>query len=220
MNLWSITSSPSVSVLKLPLIGMVLFMALYVVSALMYPGGSWNFPEAVGFSFWNNYLCDLLDYYAVNGELNDGRYAARLALGCLCLGLLVLWFYLPSFFPKHGNNRTIMWVSGILALLSTTFLNTGTHDVTVRVAGFFGAIAFLSLYIELYRIGLYRMFFTGLLCLIIFLINYYIYETGAFISGLPIIQKVTFVSFISWFTVLNLAMIKKVRSNEQNIIKK
>lgn len=201
--------------LILPMIGMVLFVILYLIAATIYPGGSWKFPEATGFSFWNNYLCDLLDYYAINGQLNDARYVARTALGFLCAGLLLLWWYLPSFFPAGHISRTIMWISGILALGTTLFLSSGTHDTTVRIAGFFGLIAFMSLFIELYRIGLYRLFFFGLFCLIIFLVNYYIYETGSFIKGLPIIQKITFISFICWFTILNLAMIKKRRNSKK-----
>ncbi|MGI9547395.1 MAG: hypothetical protein ACR2MM_09180 [Flavobacteriaceae bacterium] len=208
--------APKRVVLVLPMIGMALFVILYIVAAIKYPGGSWKFPDAKDFSFWNNYLCDLLDHNAVNGQLNDARYIARTALAFLCGGLLLLWWYLPSLFPEDRITRTIMWISGILALVTTFFLSSGTHDTTVRIAGFFGAIAFINLFIELYRIGLYRLFILGLFCLIIFLINYYIYETGSFIKGLPIIQKITFLSFLCWFTFLNLSMIKKRNDSRKN----
>jgi hypothetical protein len=186
---------------------MGIFVFLYLVAAFMYPGGSWKFPEAEGFSFWNNYLCDLLDHYAIDGELNKGRYTARIALGFLVGALLVLWYYLPGFLPKRSFNQQVMWVSGLLALFTTFFLSTGTHDITVRVAGGLGTLAFICLFIELFRMGLFSLFITGTLCLIIFLVNYYIYETGVLINALAIIQKITFAAFISWFAVLNLAMI-------------
>ena len=202
-------------ILILPLVGMGMFVLLYLLAAYMYPGGSWLIPEADRFSFWNNYLCDLLDYYAVNGEINHGRYPARIALGFLVCALMLLWYFLPGFLPKKSFAQILMWSSGLLALLTTFFLSTGTHDITVRIAGGFGTIAFVSLFIELYRIGLIRLFITGILCLIIFLINYYIYETGIYIEALPIIQKITFVAFISWFAVLNLAMISKVASSSK-----
>ncbi|MGB5238264.1 MAG: hypothetical protein WBM43_06860 [Flavobacteriaceae bacterium] len=202
-------SKPGRFILVLPLAGMGMFILLYLVAAFMYPGGSWMYPEAESFSFWNNYLCDLLDYYAVNGELNHGRFPARIALGFLVSALILLWYYLPGFLPKKNSNQKLMWISGLLALLTTFFLSTGTHDITVRIAGGLGTLAFLSLFVELYRIGLIRLFITGILCLIIFLINYYIYETGTYIKALPIIQKITFAAFISWFVVLNLAMISK-----------
>ena len=50
--------APNPKILLLPLFGMLLFVLLYVLAALDYPGGSWILPEQNGFSFWNNYLCD------------------------------------------------------------------------------------------------------------------------------------------------------------------
>ncbi len=207
--------SPKYSVLFLPMIGMGLFILFYIAAALVYPGGSWNDTQASGFSFWNNYLCDLLDQYAINGQLNDARHFARISLGFLCGALLLLWYYLPSLFPKKSINRSIMWTSGILALGTTCFLSSGTHDVTVRIAGFFGVIAFISCFVELYKVQRYGLFYLGIWCLLIFVINYYIYETGNLIQGLPIIQKVTFVCCISWFMILNISMLKNVKTIEQ-----
>ncbi len=209
-------STPNRFILTLPLIGMGVFILLYLVAALMYPGGSWKFPQAEDFSFWNNYLCDLLDHYAINGELNHGRYPARIALGFLVSALLLLWFYLPGFLPNRNLNQKVMWFSGLLALITTFFLSTGTHDITVRVAGSLGTLAFLSLFIELLRMGHIRLFVTGILCLVIFLINYYIYETGTYIKALPIIQKITFAAFICWFAVLNMAMISQTNRAQKN----
>ena len=200
---------PSRGILYLPLIGMAMFIILYIVSAILYPGGSWKFQEAEGFSFWHNYLCDLLDEYAINGQLNTARYVSRAALGFLCGGLLLLWYHFPNFFEKNSTNQKVMWSSGILALVTTCFLSSGTHDFTVRLAGLFGSIAFISCFIELFRNRSYRLFYFGIFCLIIFVVNYYVYETGIFIRALPIIQKITFLSFISWFVWVNLLLIKK-----------
>jgi hypothetical protein len=205
-------SNPKANILILPLVGMGLFVLLYVIAALQYPGGSWAEPDNSGFSFWNNYLCDLLDYNAINGELNTARYFARIALGILCVSLLVLWYYLPNLFAYRSSNRTIMWASGIMALLVTFFLTSGTHDITVRIAGVFGAIAFITCFIELFKAGHYKLFTFGILCLGIFLVNYYIYETGTFIRMLPIIQKVTFTCFILWFFFLDILFYKKIKS--------
>ena len=199
---------PSRGFLYLPMVGMALFVLLYVVAAFLYPGGSWKFQQAEGFSFWHNYLCDLLDEYAINGQLNTARYVSRLALGFLCGGILLLWFYLPNLFEKKSTTQKIMWTSGILALIATCFLSSGTHDFTVRLAGLFGSIAFVSCSIELYRHRYFKLFYFGIGCLIIFIVNYYVYETGLYIRALPIIQKFTFLSFIVWFIILDLMLIK------------
>lgn len=202
---------PKVSVMYLPLAGMLVFVILYIVAAFLYPGGSWIYPHATGFSFWSNYLCDLLDHYAINGELNQARHVARTALGFLCGSLLFLWYFLPLIFPGGGLNKTIMWLSGILALVTTGFLSSGTHDITVRIAGIFGVLAFIGCFVELYRIRFLKLFYLGIFCLLIFIFNYYIYETGILIRALPIIQKATFILCICWFVFLNIALVKKVR---------
>ena len=202
---------PKVYIMYLPLAGMLLFVILYIIAAVLYPGGSWRFPGSTGFSFWNNYLCDLLDHYAVSGEINNARHVARVALGFLCASLLLLWYFLPLLFPGGGTNKVIMWLSGILALVATCFLSSGTHDITVRIAGFFGVIAFISCFVELYRIRYLKLFYFGVFCLLIFVFNYYIYETGVLIRTLAIVQKATFVCFLSWFAILNAILITKIR---------
>lgn len=208
---------PKPSVLLVPLVGMLLFVILYILAAINYPGGSWIVMDQEGFNFWNNYLCDLLDRNAINGELNPARFFARGSLGVLCVSLLLLWYFLPGLFSKKGINVYVMWLAGILALGVTMSLTSGTHDITVRIAGIFAVIAFISCFIELYKANYFLLFYFGIACLLIFLINYYIYETGTFIKSLPVIQKVTFICFILWFAFLDIFFYKFVKlKNEKN----
>jgi hypothetical protein len=202
---------PKPNVLLLPLVGMGLFILLYLLAALNYPGGSWIILEQKGFSFWNNYLCDLLDHYAINGELNPARHFARASLGMLCASLILLWYYLPGLFSVKSSNLTIMWVTGIISLVITLFLASGTHDITVRIAGIFAVIAFITCFVELYKARYFKLVMFGVACLLIFLANYYIYETGEFLHTLPTIQKITFVSYIIWFVFLDLVLYRKLK---------
>jgi hypothetical protein len=198
------------------LTGIFVFVILYVLAAFRYPGGSYADPLHNGFSFWNNYLCDLLDTYTIGGQLNAARIYARLALLILCVSLIILWFHLPKLFPFKNNNQLLMRISGIAALVVILFLAAGNHDVVVRIAGVFGFIAFISAFIELYRAKFYFLLILGIFCLVIFFINYYIYETGIYIGMLPVIQKVTFVSFICWFLMLNIALYQRLKSKTGN----
>ena len=203
--------APKPIILLLPLLGLLLFVFLYILAAFEYPGGSWAMPQQIGFSFWNNYLCDLLDEFAINGELNTARYIARTSLGVLCLSIMVLWNYLPNLFRGKSLNKNIMWLSGIASLVVIAFLSSGTHDRTVYIAGFFAVIAFLTCFVELLRARHIKLLVFGIGCLIIFLVNYYIYETGSYIRLLPIIQKITFISFIIWFVVLDIFFYRKLK---------
>lgn len=125
------TSSHGHFSLLLPLIGIGFFVLFYILSAFNYPGGSWYSPHQNGFSFWHNYLCDLLDVYAINGEINTARMYAIIALGFLCAGLFWLWMYLPRAFQTNGPNQKIMRASGLLSIFTILFLALGDHDKVV-----------------------------------------------------------------------------------------
>ncbi len=195
----------------LPLASLGLFVLLYLLAAWHYPGGSWVEPGQEGFSFRYNYLCDLLDTRAVGGALNGGRYWARLSLGVLCVGLLYLWAYLPALAGGPPWNRQLMRASALVALGTTVFLSAGTHDITVRIAGFFGGLALLSAIAGLWMGGRRGASFFGGWCLAVFLLNYALYETGSYLRALPLIQKVTFLSFIGWFAWLDLELYRHFR---------
>ena len=194
----------------LPLFGLALFVLFYVVAAMHYPGGSQIDPDKTGFSFWNNYLCDLLDIQTINGVPNPARYYSRVALLVLCLGLMLLWCYVPRLFAEIKGNATAIRATGMGSMLITLFMDGDNHDLVVRLAGMFGFVALVLLMIQLLKSGRAALFGFGLFCLLIFLVNYYIYETSIYIDALPVIQKVTFVSFLCWFGLLDVAIYKRL----------
>lgn len=189
--------------LVVPVAAMVLFILFYIIAALKYPGGSWQDPSHSGFSFWNNYLCDLLDSMAINGSLNTARIWSRTALAILCVGLVYLWYHLPILFARRGWGTKILWASGLLAFITLFTLSEGTHDISVRIAGLFGTIALAALVVELIRYKYTTLYPLGIICIIIFLVNYGIYETGNGLQILPVLQKFTFSLFFLWFFQIN-----------------
>lgn len=194
--------------LYIPVLAMVLFVGLYAVAAFTYPGGSWNDPSHIGFNFWNNYLCDLLDTHAVNGELNPARFWSRAALAVLCTGLFYLWYHLPILFTKRGNGVRVMWWAGLLAFCTTLFLSADTHDISVWISGIIGTIALITLIIELIRNSYTRLYPLGIICVGVFMVNYGIYETRFGIEILPAFQKLTFTLFLLWFLQINRILLR------------
>lgn len=197
----------------LSLVCMGVFVLLYIIAAIQYPGGSWNYMDHEGFSFWHNYLCDLLDVYAINGDLNHARFYARAALGAICFSVILTWYLIPNLFKKNSRTIAFMKWSGMLALGITVFLASGTHDIVLRIAGLFGFIAVATSLLELYRTKYFKLFGLGLFCLIIFVANYFIYETRIMVTALPVIQKVTFVSFMVWFVWMDFRIYQKLKDN-------
>ena len=197
--------------LFLPFLGIDLFLLFYIIAAFKYPGGSFAYPSHEGFSFFNNYLCDLLDDQAIIGVENTASTYARLSLAMLCLSIIVIWAYLPKLFSKKSIFHPIIQITGISSMLVTIFLREGVHDPVLRIAGVLGAIALIATFIELYKHQFYKLLIAGIICMALVSTNFYIYETGYLILQLPIIQKITFVCCIGWFLTMMLLIAFKTQ---------
>ncbi len=200
--------------LLIPLLGMLLFVFLIIKAATLYPGGSHYSSAEEGFSFFNNYLCDLLDSTTLNGSPNPSKNLARFALFLLCSCLTVLWYHLPKLFKRKGVHLAVIRVAGISAMIITLFLSSNSHDLVIYIAGLIGLLAMITTIVALHKEGYQELFALGIFCLAIFILNYYIYESGVLITVLPTIQKITFVSFIGWFALLNISLYRKMRTTK------
>lgn len=198
------------TVVRLPIVGMFFFVVFYFIAIMQYGGGSYSSPNQTGFQFFDNYLCDLLDVQSINGLHNTARTYARLALATLCFSLILLWMYLPKLFTVKRKAQKVMSTAGILAMTITLFLASEIHDIILRIAGVFGTIALIITIIELYKDRYTFLFALGITCLILFLTNYFFYETELLLDTLPLIQKITFIFCIFWFMMLNRALYKKL----------
>jgi hypothetical protein len=186
---------------------MALFVLFYVLAAQSYPGGSAVNPMEEGFSLRYNYLCDLLDTETIGGSLNTARHWARAGLLVLCVGLTYLWYRLGIFLPSPQWQLRAMRISALLAFGSAGLLAIADHDITVRIAGLFGIITLILTLKGLWRAKRMKLLGFGIWCLLTFLINYLLYETGSFYRVLPLIQKVTFLSFLGWFAAITISCI-------------
>lgn len=196
--------------LLVPAIGSVLFVLLYIVAALNYPGGTFSTPNSSGYNWKQNYWCELLSLIANNGTTNHSRPFAIVAMVCLIISLTWFWYCAPLLF---GNNKKtgniIIQISGMCSMLVTPLLLTAEHDTVINIAGLLGMIAFISMLINFIKHKMFGILIFTSFCILLCIINNYIYYSRHFFSALPIIQKVTFLAFLSWFFVLSLIMYKK-----------
>lgn len=197
--------------LYIPMAGMTLFVLFYVLAALHYPGGSVFNSAQPGFSFIDNFLCDLLDDFAMNGEINSAKAYARASLGSLSFAVILLWLYIPRIFEAGFWLHILISLSGILSMVIIMFLSADTHDLVTYIAGAAGFTAILLTEYRLYLNHYYKEFIVGVISLLLVLANYYSYETGLLYDWLPLLQKFTFTCCIFWFLTLNVLLIKKLR---------
>ncbi len=195
----------------LPMIGILLFVLLYIVATLYYPGGSNLDSNGKGFDWFRNYWCDLTMRIAKNGAINIARPIAITAMFILCSSLAVFWFYLPEIFMDYKYHRIVSYV-GIGSMMVTFFVFTNIHDTVITIAGALGMVALGITFKGLYQNKLYRAFNFGLACMVFMLFNYYIYETDKLIEFQPIIQKMNFILFLSWIGWMNVQLYLKLRN--------
>jgi hypothetical protein len=200
-----------------PVLGTVLYIILYIVATLLYPGGSQVDKSSIGFSWTNNYWCNLLNENAMNGQHNPAKPVAMTGMFILCLTLAFFWFL----FPKHINvgrpARLVIRISGILAMAIAFFLFTNIdHDLITDLASFFGLIATVGTFIGLYKAGWYGLFAFGLLNVLLVGLNNYLYYNKGLIIYLPIIQKISFATFLAWICCIDLKLYRLTATNSRS----
>jgi hypothetical protein len=192
-----------------PAFGMVLFVILYFISTLLYPGGSQVDNHSIGFSWINNYWCNLLSQNAINGEPNPGRPIAIGAMLLLCLALANFWFIFPQMAGFQKSGRLIIQISGIFSMMITGFLFTDFHDVIIDIASLFGLVAILGTFIGLRKLKWNNLFRMGIFSLGLITLNNILYYGAGLKLYLPLVQKISFLYFLLWFFLIILKMYKK-----------
>ena len=113
------------------------FGVLISAAALSYPGGTWESRHTVGYSFWNNFWCDLLGTVALNGQDNvRGSLLSRLAFGCFALALYRFWPHaaeLAGGLPSARRAARLGQVGGI-GLLTVALVPSTTSQLVHGIA--------------------------------------------------------------------------------------
>ncbi|MEO7048096.1 MAG: hypothetical protein ABI091_22550 [Ferruginibacter sp.] len=201
-----------------PILGTIIFIVLYFIATLYYPGGSQVDKNSIGFSWINNYWCNLLNENAMNGQHNSAKPIAMTAMCTLCLSLSFFWIFFPQQIRTGKIVKRLIQISGTLSMLVAFFLFTNiNHDLITDVASFLGLIATIGTFIGLYKTKWFGLFAFGLLNILLVGLNNYVYFTKGMIIYLPVIQKISFVTFLIWICCIdiNIYWATKKNSNEQ-----
>ena len=192
-----------------PVWGILLFIIFYFLSASAYPGGSDADKTAKGFSWQHNYWCELLANEAQNGQTNTARPIAIMAMIILAISLIIFWYTIPGLFTnKKIVNKTITF-TGISSMMVMPLLLTNSHDLVINIAGILGCIAIIGLLANLFRHRLYFLLYLGIFCLLLCVLNNYVYYSNDLLKYLPVIQKISFLIFLLWFILLCVKGYKK-----------
>lgn len=194
-----------------PFWGTIIFVVLYIIATRFYPGGSQVDHNSIGFSWINNYWCNLLMENAINGQPNPAKPIAMAGMFVLCLTLSIFWLILPQHLNTGKISKLIIQISGTLSMVIAFFLFSNiNHDLVTNLASGFGLIATIGTFVELYRIKWNGLLSFGLVNILLVIINNYFYYNKNLIIHLPLIQKISFSAFLIWICTICIALKKQL----------
>jgi hypothetical protein len=194
-----------------PVWGTIVFIFLYIVAATLYPGGSQANTHSAGFSWANNYWCNLLNEKAINGMTNTARPVAFAAMAALCIAQVSFWWLLVTVLPFSRLHKNLILFSGCGSAIAGIFIFTGLHDPLIIIAGVLGIFALMALMAALYKHNWKWLFFAGIINIALVLLNNLIYYSKNLLVYLPLVQKLTFLVFLGWLCGITLRLHKLVR---------
>jgi hypothetical protein len=92
------------------------------------------------------------------------------------------------------------------------FLSPRAHDMVINFSGILGMIALTGTLIGLYKIHAYLLVALGSICFFLVIVNNYVYNTGQFFYALAVIQKISFLLFLVWFTLVTIRLYKREKA--------
>lgn len=192
----------------LPVVGTVAFVVLFFIATLYYPGGSQADANQIGFSWKDNYWCNLLMNVAINGEPNAAKPIAMVGVVVLAVTLVSFWFLFFNYTSFSKHLKTLFQLSALISMGLSLFIFSKWHDVLITIAGIFGMIALAGTFTGLYKLKWNSLLTFGMLNLLLVIINNIIYYTTDR-YWLPVIQKITFTLFLLWICLVSLKMFKR-----------
>jgi len=185
----------------LPIVGLILYAFVFTYAAKGYPGGSYNEPQAIGYSFFHNFLCDSMDPITKNGMVNHSRGTAIISHLILSLTMITFFYLLPKVFPVKNINTKLIRYFGVASMTVFIFMYTSYHDEMVTITGILGSIALIPLFLELHKYSNSGLRQLAYLCFSLSLVVFFSYETKIGFYYLPFLQKITFIldaCFVIW----------------------
>ena len=193
----------------IPVIGIVIFVGLYIFSSTLYPGGSQANLNSEGFDWINNYWCNLMNEKGMNGQPNPAKPYSIIAMIILCLSLMFFFIQFAQIYSKSKIWKRIIKTSGIISMSFAILIFTKYHDLMTTLSSIFGLFVVIGIIKEVYKSKLSIYKITGVICILILGLNNYIYYTQQFIEVLPLLQKITFAIVLLWIIGLNFEINKK-----------
>lgn len=201
----------------LTIAGLGAYLIVFTIAALDYPGGSTNLPEYNGYSFFHNFLCDVMNPITQTGVLNEARPLAIVSHLILSFTMISFFYLLPEIFNFTNRNTKFTRGFGMLTMVVFIFMYTDYHDSIVTATAVLGSAALIPFFMELAnypKVGLKNL---SKICFGLSVIVFLVFISKVGYYYLPFIQKMAFVLDGSWVIWVSLVVIKKNKLTAESI---
>lgn len=173
---------------------MAVYLILFILAAIQYPGGSDNLPMCKnGYSFFHNFLCDTNNEYTHSGIRNLGQSIAVLAHFVLSFTMISFFYVLPGIFSHKNRNTKLIRILGVVSMGIFVFMyKESYHDFAVTLTGVFGSMAFVPIFIELVKFKNKPFKALTYIVFVLSILLYLGFETKVGIYYMPFLQKFVF----------------------------
>ena len=161
----------------------------------------------------HNYWCDLLAQNAENGLPNTARTIAITAMAVLCLSIALYSYFVPHLLDLPKWTKTVISASGILSMGVLAFLQVGNHDTVINASVALGLLSMALTLWGMFHLRLWGFIIFGIICLLLALLNTYVYYSRTWIGALPVIQKISFLAFLLWFSLVSVKVYTHQRAH-------
>ncbi len=191
------------------LIGILTSIILLVIASLNYPGGTPQNSLAVGYSFTENYISNLLSMKALNGADNTARpwAMAGVFVSSLTFGLFFVSFSKRITAKSIAN--VIKYLGIVLTLLALFVVVPSFHDIVVTISSVLTLIVFFYLTVLALKSKLLIFKILSISFLAICYFACFMYFTRSYLAYMPIVQKIVHICQIVWILSLQYFTSKK-----------
>ena len=205
------SSSPRSIMHYLPTMGCCLFLVFISIASLQYPGGTLADTSTVGYSWQQNYLCDVINTVAQNNLPHDYHRIGLAAMICLCGSISMFFFLFTDWMNVTGIWKIIIRWMGFVSMICAMMIFTDLHNTMIAVASILALPALVGVFVILYRKREIKFIWMGVFIALLLFMNNFIYYTDMGIVALPQLQKITCLILIAWLVKMNLTFTKKLR---------
>lgn len=172
-------------------ISLLVGIILFYIATLHYPGGSnWN-KNSIGFDWRYNYITNLFNPIAVNGDSNGSVPWAIVAMAFLCTGFALFFADTAQKINVPTSSNIIKW-GGTLSMLFAFLAVTPWHDLMVTISNVLVMLSLFYITVHLFRSKLFVYGLLSALCLSAIYLGSTMYYNQLWLDWLPVVQKTVF----------------------------